>query len=63
MNFIKIFKNFDLENIVTKIAGEGKLKAYDESEKIGMNFDQIDQSRLLIDQIDRVALLNQTQTL
>ena len=34
MNFIKIFKNFDLENVVNKILGEGKLKAYDEIEKI-----------------------------
>ena len=28
MNFIKILKNFDSENFVNRIAGEGKLKPY-----------------------------------
>ena len=34
MKFIKIFKNFDLENVVNRTVGEGKLKAYDEVAKI-----------------------------
>ena len=29
-----MFENFDLENLLNRIAGEGKLKAYDQFEKI-----------------------------
>ena len=34
MNFIKIFNNFHLENFVNRIASEGKVKVYDEIEKV-----------------------------